>query len=394
MFFYDLMLSAIMCFFSAFVYNFVICYLKDKLYRELIFSLFLVLMTGLLLIYTNSLVSLVFLDIPILLGYLKNHDREAVILSVLLTLVMMTKTTINPLLLVSKYLIYFITVIIFQKKKINILDIFIGEKTFFLTVISFRYFNDNIVIMFLNLLAVSVFLYFLIIWITKLLNLRNKDYSLESIEREKSIFKITHEIKNPIAVCKGYLDMLDVRDTEKVSKYVPIVRSEINRTLSIMDDFMSLSNITIKNEILDIYLLIEDVKNTMRQFLDTKEVKLMIPKFNDELYILGDYDRLKQVFINIIKNSYEAKANEIIITTTLRSDQLKITVRDNGEGIDKKNLKRIGEMFYTTKTKGSGIGVNLSKEIITLHNGEIRYDSKEGERTTVSIFLGVEKGIN
>lgn len=154
---------------------------------------------------------------------------------------------------------------------------------------------------------------------------------------------------------------------------------------------MSLSNISIHKDVLDIYMLIEDVRDTMMQLLDSRQVQLFIPKFIDELYIIGDYDRLKQVFINLIKNAYEAKADQIRITTTVRGSQIKIIVRDNGEGIDKADLKKIGEMFYTTKTKGTGIGVNLSKEIITLHNGEIRYDSKLKEGTIVTIFLPLER---
>lgn len=393
MFFNELFLGAILCFFSVFIYIFSLYYLKDKRYRELFFSLLLVAMTGLLLGYANSLVSLVFLDIPIILGYLKDHERDSLLLSILLTIVLIMTTMINPFIFIIKYGLFLFSYLYFKKKTKNFLDILIGEKTFFLTFIAFSDYSDNLPIMFLSLFSIAVFLYFVILWIVKLLNLKNGDYSLQKLEMQKKVFKITHEIKNPIAVCKGYLDMLDVKDSKKVEKYIPIIRSEMNRALTIMDDFLSLSNISIRKEILDIYLLIEDVRDTMQQLLESQKVKLDIPEYNDELYVIGDYDRLKQVLVNIVKNAYEANSSHIEITTVYHHNQLKIMIDDDGEGIDKESLKRIGEVFYTTKIKGSGIGVNLSREIISLHGGEIKYQSELGKGTSVVITLPIENEI-
>ena len=107
----------------------------------------------------------------------------------------------------------------------------------------------------------------------------------------------------------------------------------------------------------------------------------------DELYVLGDYDRLKQVFINLIKNSYEANSKNINISISLKKNNVLITVIDDGDGIEEKELSRIGDIFYTTKPKGTGIGVNLSKEIIKLHDGNIIYKSKIKEGTKVIISL-------
>lgn len=226
------------------------------------------------------------------------------------------------------------------------------------------------------------------------LKLKSNNFSQEKLEMEKKVLRITHEIKNPIAVCKGYLDMIDVSNQEKAAKYISIVRSEMNRVLIIMDDFLSLSNISIRKEILDLYLLIEEVKETMALLLKEKKVILEIPNYEDELYIMGDFDRLKQVLVNLIKNAYEADANYIKIDTSIHKNKVEIKVIDNGKGMNPHNLKRIGEIFYTTKLSGSGIGVNLCKEIISLHNGEIEYQSKEKEGTTVTVILPIEKGIN
>ena len=109
---------------------------------------------------------------------------------------------------------------------------------------------------------------------------------------------------------------------------------------------------------------------------------------------MGDYDRLKQVLVNMIKNASEANATKILIKTDVSKNNICIKIEDNGSGITSEDLKKIGEVFFTTKTNGNGIGVNLSKEIVSLHKGSITYNSKVDEGTTVNICLPIEKGIN
>lgn len=203
------------------------------------------------------------------------------------------------------------------------------------------------------------------------------------------IFQIAHEVKNPIAVCKGYLDMIDTNQKEKVNKYIPIVRSEMTRALRIMDDFLNLKRLTVEKELMDLSLLLEDTKATMDAILSNQNISLELTDVDDEILIDGDYERLKQVFVNMIKNAYEAHANKIKIRLQVHNEKVEILIQDNGDGIDKKDLNKIGELFYTTKSKGNGIGVRMSQEIIKLHQGFMKYSSKLGEGTTVKIILPV-----
>ena len=116
---------------------------------------------------------------------------------------------------------------------------------------------------------------------------------------------------------------------------------------------------------------------------------------SDEIYIEGDYDRLKQVLINLIKNSIESIKKDDIGLIKLKINytfkKVCIILEDNGIGMNKETLKRIGEPFYTTKKNGTGLGVKLSKEIVELHNGKIIYESKLGKGTMVKIFLPIKK---
>ena len=83
----------------------------------------------------------------------------------------------------------------------------------------------------------------------------NINTAMKELEKEKvlrtSLFKLTHEIKNPLAVCKGYLDMLDLNNQEKVDKYIPIVKGEIERTLTLMDDYLDYTKVKINKEEVD-----------------------------------------------------------------------------------------------------------------------------------------------
>ncbi len=221
----------------------------------------------------------------------------------------------------------------------------------------------------------------------------------KQLEKEKqirtSLFKITHEIKNPIAVCKGYLDMFDVNKKEHARKYIPIIRSEINRTLLLLQDFLDCNHLKINKDILDINMLLEDVSVACEPLVNSKKINYILSIDEDELYMEGDYERLKQVFINVIKNSIEAitpKDNSYIqLDTEIRKNNIHIFIEDNGIGMTKKDLEKIKEPFYTTKKDGTGLGVTLSFEIVKAHNGRIIYTSEYGKGTKVEVVLPLMK---
>lgn len=223
----------------------------------------------------------------------------------------------------------------------------------------------------------------------KIVNMNKSMKDLQNIKDvRESLFKITHEIKNPIAVCKGYLDMFDVNDKEHSKKYVPVIKEEIDRTLLLLQDFLSLNGVQVNKEEIDINYLIEEVCANFKPLLNEKKINLNL-NIDDEIYIQGDYNRLVQVFINIIKNSIEAiqENGQIEIIETLEKNNIIIKIKDNGIGINKEDIENISKPFFTTKKNGTGLGVTLSKEIVESHNGTIIYNSVYGEGTEVLIKL-------
>lgn len=214
--------------------------------------------------------------------------------------------------------------------------------------------------------------------------------SFDIKEEDNNLFNLAHEVKNPIAVCKGYLDMLDVNDKDKIKRYLPIIKNEMKRSLTIMDEFLDLKRINLNKDLMDFSLLLDDIKETTEIILKENHVNLNISNIDKELIINGDYDKLKQVLINLIKNSYEAEAKNIKLDIKINNNYLKIKVKDDGKGIAKDDLKRIGEVFYTTKVAGTGVGVSMAKEIVRLHDGNLSYESIINKGTTATIILPIK----
>ena len=343
-------------------------------------------------------------DIPLLISYYKRKTSLAVFISLILVCYESLFLNINPYFVALEYSCYLI-IYSLMKKKINIKTIvnnFIIVKSFMLALAVFWFlkpevgFNNNIVyilsIIIIIYIITNVIIYFFVKG-EKIVELSN---DLEKIEKEKelrkSLFKVTHEIKNPIAVCKGYLDMLDLNDKKKVRKYIPIIKEEITRTLILMDDFLDYTKIKVEKEEIDLIMLLEELECSLDPLFKKRKIKATFELPDDEIYLEADYNRLKQVFINIFKNAMEAEDSRketkyVKLKLENGEKEMRIIIEDNGIGMDKETLEKVSEMFFTTKAKGSGLGISLSKEIIELHGGTIVYNSVKDEGTRVIVTL-------
>jgi signal transduction histidine kinase len=104
-------------------------------------------------------------------------------------------------------------------------------------------------------------------------------------------------------------------------------------------------------------------------------------------------NQLKQLFINIIKNAIEAsnEGGKVVITLLSEDEQVTILVKDDGCGMSEERLSRIGEPFYSSKEKGTGLGLTVSFKIVQSHNGSIHFNSEKGNGTEAVIKLPVRK---
>jgi two-component system sporulation sensor kinase B len=353
----------------------------------------------------DNMFYLLFINIPLLMSFLRKSKGLSLILSLVLALYYHLSFDFNLYLVLLEYMFYYVFFLYFLRKKltseiiINCFSILKGLIIAFeVHILRINNYGDlkTIFIIFLAMTIFYILSYGILFVLKKGKEAIELNKVLKELENERiiknSLFKITHEIKNPIAVCKGYLDMMDYNNPNQVEKYSTIIKSELNRSLVIMDDFVDYSRIKIKPDIMDIILLLEDVTDSMISLFKINKCKLIKDIYDDEVLIYGDYDRLKQALVNIIKNAIEASKDKksVHITTKLLKNNIIIKIKDNGVGIKKEDLDHIGELFYTTKEKGTGLGISLSKEIINAHDGELNYESTLGKGTEVTIKLPIK----
>jgi two-component system sporulation sensor kinase B len=352
-------------------------------------------------------IRLMFLTIPLLIAYLKNKNITTIIFSFTIGLYYFSYFKIDIIYIILEFVLYFIAFHIIKKKQyddtISITAFAIVKIVFMMLEINYIPITNikiiqNVIILPFIFYFVTNLIYYLLIKSEKIMSLH---MSIKELEKEKqlrdSLFKITHEIKNPIAVCKGYLDMLDIDNNNQVKKYIPIIRQEIERTLTLMNDFMNLTKLNVEKRDMDASVLLQDISEIAYLMLNEKKITYESSIIDNEVYINGDYNRLKQVFINLIKNAMEAiptnKTGAVKFESKINANNLIIIIKDNGVGMNKEALNKIGEAFYTTKSNGTGLGVKLSKEIIEAHNGSIEYKSKIKVGTSVIITLPLKKSL-
>ena len=368
---------------------------KTALELSLFTSLYLSLKFGNFEADYNDL--LIICNIPILFAYLKRKEKISIILSLFLILYSYFNFDINIYLVISVLLTYFITYVVLRKKIDNKSFIIVTAtiQAFIISFITFININSKVCLtidIFL-LILVYILLSAFILYLFDIMDKLSGIYlNIKELERDKqlknSLFKLTHEIKNPLAVCKGYLTMINIDNKEKTEKYLNIIKQEIERSLNIMADFSELNKIKLNKELIDINMLVEEVYNSLNLLMYNKNITINY-KNNEEIFLSCDYNKIKQVLINLIKNSYEAITNEGIIDIKTYKDKnsFYIEIKDNGSGMDENTLDKITEMFYTTKQEGTGLGVVLSNEIIKAHNGTLKYESKLNRGTKAIIKL-------
>ncbi len=407
-FYENLFIDVVLILFPIFIYLLYVAYSnnlelkKNELFFDFVNYTLLYIMLNYKM-YFDDTIYLLLLNIPLILCFLKKRTISAIIISLLIVYITFTNYHFLLLFILLEYLLYFWLYIFIYYKKNNfemfitcflfIKGIILSYETFYILPTNLSVYTI-IIRTFIILILFYAITSLVVILLKKGEEILFLNKVLKELEKEKclrsSLFKITHEIKNPLAVCKGYLDMMNYDDINKAKKYSTIIKNEIERSLDLMDDFLDYTKIKVNLSIMDINMLIDDVTSSIKSLIINKNIKLIKKIKDDEIFIDGDYNRLKQVFINVIKNSIEAiesKKGIIEIEEKEFLNNIIITIKDNGCGMSKETLQRINETFFTTKEKGTGLGVTLSTEIIKLHNGKIEYESKEYKGTKTIITL-------
>ena len=216
------------------------------------------------------------------------------------------------------------------------------------------------------------------------------------------VANVSHELRTPLQSIKMGLESFDnnsdLKNNSEVKNLLPIMTSQSERMENLIRDLLSLSKIELQEHIrptheIDLIELIDYIIKTYDKMISKNNIKLKFNKI-DDFKIIGDKDKLIEIFTNLIDNSIkynDKKDKEIIITAKKENDLNIISVADNGIGIPKESIHRITERFFTvdpSKSRsvgGTGLGLAIVKHLVTQHRAEMQINSVENQGTTIDI---------
>ena len=206
---------------------------------------------------------------------------------------------------------------------------------------------------------------------------------------------IAHEIRNPLAGMSGSIELLAVNPTsEDDKKLFKIILKEIDRLNRLVGEFLDYSKPEKRpEEKVQLQIIIDDVM----KFLETSEQKpaqLKIHKNIEQVpVIFAHSDKLRQAFLNIIINSFQAmsKKENPELTVELKHLQsmrrVELVIRDNGSGMSPDTKRKMFEPFHTTKPKGTGLGLAITHKILDSHNAQVYVESEQGQGTEFKLIF-------
>jgi len=214
----------------------------------------------------------------------------------------------------------------------------------------------------------------------------------------RMVAEITHEIKNPLMMIGGFAQQLArVAEDEKKLEKLTIITEEVKRLerlLSDLREFYITKAMTC--DPVNIAELLEEVFSLAKGDFKKHGIRAELNLDNDAVIVAGDKGRLKQVFLNLVKNAIEAMegGGKLSIQSKLSGDRVEIVVTDDGCGMAEGEKDKIVAPFLTSKKHGTGLGLCISKRIIERHKGSaLSVQSQEGVGTSFKIILPVYPGI-
>lgn len=199
---------------------------------------------------------------------------------------------------------------------------------------------------------------------------------------------ISHEVRNPLTVSRGFIQMLgeDVSLAER-NKFAQIALQELDRATDVINDYLTFAKPTLEQmEEINIKKEIQYAANVIIPLANMNGVQVNLSLLEDETYFVkGERKKFQQCLINILKNGIESMNNNGILT--IRQSPYQINIQDEGIGMTQEQINRLGEPYFTTKEKGTGLGMMVSFSIIKGMGGNITVESDSEKGTCFSIKL-------
>jgi len=206
------------------------------------------------------------------------------------------------------------------------------------------------------------------------------------------IAEITHEIKNPLMMIGGFVSQLLRSCSKDIElKKLNIIVQEVERLEKLLFNIRELYvNKAIDHFPFDMNELLQEVISIINDNCVKNNITLTVGVLNEKAIVLGDRDKLKQVLINIVKNSIDAIDHDgnLGIQSNILNDKININIYDDGCGIPEENREKIFSPFFTTKKTGTGLGLSISKKIIEDHPGcSLSIHSNKDKGTLFKIIM-------
>lgn len=220
------------------------------------------------------------------------------------------------------------------------------------------------------------------------------------LENYIDVNSFLHDLKNPLSIIDGVAQLLETKKLDNyLYKCISIIKNEVERIKRLLDDFKFITNLTIDLEDTSITLFINELISSLSILYPVINFKVYIDPFLDKIKI--DKQKLYRAFYNIVKNACEARENGVITISAFIEPfikyidkkqknyikMIKFNIVDHAGGINDKIRDRIFTPFFTTKSKGSGLGLSIAREIIEKHNGKLEFRTTPGIGTTFTILL-------
>jgi len=205
--------------------------------------------------------------------------------------------------------------------------------------------------------------------------------------------QVAHEIKNPLNAISMIIQRIKsefmIAPQDEAKELLSIVVDEIKRIERSVNRFIGIAApLRLKKRCVNLQELLDEVLELFAEEL--KKMSINVRKiYMTDASILLDREKIREVFVNIIKNALEAMPpeNRLKVALFKKENEVHITVRDYGEGMDEETLEKAGQPFFTTKAKGSGLGLVFVRKTVEAHGGRISIKSKKGNGTLVEVIL-------
>ncbi len=225
-----------------------------------------------------------------------------------------------------------------------------------------------------------------------------EELALEGHARARFIGRVSHELRTPITVIKGYVYTLGRTQTEPdLLAKLDVINGECERLAYLVEDLLELSRsrsgeLRVNSEPFSLQHCLEDVVERLQTVADQRRVQLEVQWEGDAAMVMGDQNRVRQIFANLLTNGikYGPPDTAVTVTGAISAGEVTVAVEDRGRGIAERDLPFVFDEFFQVPGRsepGIGLGLAVARDLAVAHGGTIEVDSVLGRGTCFTVHL-------